>query len=87
MASVTAIGSEVIGECVEEIRIEVGRKILRMVLVCPGFSSEALSAFMGLSSGYVDGDGARYWRLICWLAVVTGEIKKPLLRQGLWRLT
>ena len=37
MASVMAIGSEVIGECVEEIRIEVGRKILRMVLVCPGF--------------------------------------------------
>ena len=33
MASVMAIGSEVIGECVEEIRIEVVRKILRMVLV------------------------------------------------------
>ena len=26
MASVMAIGSEVIGECVEEIRIEVGRR-------------------------------------------------------------
>ena len=34
MASVMAKGSEVIGECVEAIRIEVGRKILRIVLVC-----------------------------------------------------
>jgi len=37
MASVMAIKSEVIGECVEGIRIEVGRKILRMVLVCLEF--------------------------------------------------
>ena len=37
MASVMAIGSEVIGECVEGIRVEVRRKVLRMVLVCPGF--------------------------------------------------
>ena len=35
MASVMAIKSEVIGECVEEIRIEVGRKILREALACP----------------------------------------------------
>jgi len=34
MASVMAIESEVIGECVEGIRIEVGRKILRIALVC-----------------------------------------------------
>ena len=33
MASVMAIGSEVIGECVEGIRVEARR----MVLVCPGF--------------------------------------------------
>ena len=34
MVSVMAIGSEVIGECVEEIRVEVGRKILSEALVC-----------------------------------------------------
>ena len=34
MAFVMLIGSEVIGECVAEIRIEVLRKILRIVLVC-----------------------------------------------------
>jgi len=28
---------EVIGECVEAIRVEVGRKILRMALVCLEF--------------------------------------------------
>ena len=37
MASVMAIGSDVIGECIEGISVEVGRKILRMVLVCPEF--------------------------------------------------
>ena len=37
MASVMAIGSEVIGECVEGIRVEVSREVLRVVLVCPGF--------------------------------------------------
>ena len=37
MASVMATGSEVIGECVEGIRVEVGGKVLRVVLVCPGF--------------------------------------------------
>ena len=34
MASVMAKGSEANGECVEAIRIEVGRNILRMVLAC-----------------------------------------------------
>ena len=37
MVSVMAIGSEVFGECVEAIRIEVGRNILRETreaLVC-----------------------------------------------------
>ena len=48
MASVKAIGSEVAGECVEETRIEVGRKILRMALVCPGFFVFALSVLIGL---------------------------------------
>ena len=32
-----AIKSEVSSECIEEIRIEVGREILRLALVCPGF--------------------------------------------------
>ena len=48
MASVMAIGSEVIGECVEGIRVEVGGKVLRMVLVCPGFFGFALRVLMGL---------------------------------------
>ena len=78
MASVMLIGSEVIGECVAEIRIEVLRKILRMVLVClPVFAIKALSALMDLSQGCVDGEGARYWRLICGLIGVTEEIKSP----------
>jgi len=33
MASVMAIESEVIGECVEGIRVEVGRKMLGIVLL------------------------------------------------------
>ena len=37
MASVMAIESEVIGECVEEIKIEVGRKVAGMALVCHEF--------------------------------------------------
>ena len=32
-----ATGSQVIGEFVEGIRVEVRGKVLRMVLVCPGF--------------------------------------------------
>ena len=60
MASVMAIGSEVIGECVEVIRVEVRREVLRVVLVCPGFFDLALSASLGLLSGCVDGNGARY---------------------------
>ena len=34
MASVMAIESEVIGECVEAIRIEAERKVLRKTLMC-----------------------------------------------------
>ena len=37
MASVMAIESEVLGECVEETRIELERKILRVALACPEF--------------------------------------------------
>ena len=43
-----AIASEVIGECVEAIRIEVRAKVLKMVLVCPGFFGFALRVLMGL---------------------------------------
>ena len=46
--SVMATGSEVIGECVEEIKIEVVRKLLRIVLVClVVLRYKALSAWMG----------------------------------------
>ena len=64
MASAMAIGSEVIGECVEGIRVEVGGKVLRVVLVCPGFFGFALSVLLGLLSDCVNADGARYWGLI-----------------------
>ena len=37
MVSVMAIGSEVFGECVEAIRIEVVGKMLGIVLVCLEF--------------------------------------------------
>ena len=37
MASVMATGSEFIGECVEGIRVEVRREVLRVVMVCPEF--------------------------------------------------
>ena len=53
-----------IGECVEEIRIEVWRKILRIALACIEFMFDCLNALLVFSSGCVDGDGARYWRLI-----------------------
>ena len=59
MAFVMAIGSMIIGECVEGIRVEVRREVLRMVLVCPGFFGLALSASLGLLSGCVDGNVAR----------------------------
>ena len=48
MASVMAIGSEVIAECVEGIRVEVRAKVLKLVLVCPGFFGFALRGLMGL---------------------------------------
>ena len=75
MASVMAIGSEVVGECVEGIRVEVRREVLRVVLVCPGFFGLVLSALIGLLSGCVDGNDARYWRLFCWFMGVTEEKK------------
>ena len=49
-----AIGSEVIGEFVEGIRVEVRGNVLRMVLVCPGFIYLAFSASLGLLSSCVD---------------------------------
>ena len=32
--------------------------------------------------GYAEGEGARYWRLICWLMGVTEEIKSPYFCRG-----
>ena len=48
MASVMAIGSEVSSDCIERIRVEVRAKVLKMVLVCPGFFGFALRVLMGL---------------------------------------
>jgi hypothetical protein len=50
-----------------------------MVLVSPGFFGLALSASLGLLSGCVDGNGAKYWRLIdrSWRAFE--EIKTPAI--------
>ena len=77
MASAFATGSEVLGECVEGIRVEVRRKVLRMVLVCPGFIDLAFSASLALLSGCADCNGARYWWLNegSWRAIK--EIKSP----------
>ena len=77
MVSVIAIGSGVFGSYFEGIRVEVRREILRIDLVCPGFFGWALIASLGLLSGCVDGNGARYRVVICWLMVVVEE-KKPL---------
>ena len=60
MASVMAIGSEVIAECVERIRVEARREVLRIVLVCTGFFGFALSVLMGLLSDCVECNGARH---------------------------
>ena len=84
MASVIAIGSEVSSECIERIRVEVRAKVLKMVLVCPGFFGFVLSASLGLSSGSVNGNSARYWRLIYWFMGVTEEIKSPCGGRGFW---
>ena len=43
-----AIGSEFTSECAEGIRIEVRAKVMKMVLVCPGFFGFALRVLMGL---------------------------------------
>ena len=82
MASAMAIGSEVSSECIERIRIEVRAKVLRMVLVCPGFIDLALCASLALLSGCVDGGGARYWWLNegSWRAI--NEIKSPCKCRG-----
>ena len=77
MASVMAIEREVLISCVEETRIELERKILRVAWRVLSFWVDCDEALAGLSSGCVDGNGARYWRLVCWLIGVTEEIKSP----------
>ena len=59
MASVMAIGSEVVGECVAGIRIEVERKMFRIFGRVLSFWFDCLSVFWGLLSGCVDCNGAR----------------------------
>ena len=63
MASVIATWSEVVGECVERICVEVGRKMMSLVWYALIVLGEVLGALMELSSSCVDGNGARYWRL------------------------
>ena len=77
MASAMATGSQVIGECVEGIRVEVRREVFRLVLVCPGFFDLALIALLGLLPGCAECNGARYWRLIYGRWRVIEEIKSP----------
>jgi len=61
MASGMAIEREVIGECFEGIvRVEVSRKMLKYVFVCPGFFGFLLSNLLGPLSGCVECNGARY---------------------------
>ena len=82
MASVMATWSEVIAECVEEIRIEVVRTMLRGLWYVLWSRDKALSALLGLPSGCVDDDFARYWMLTCRLIGVTEEIKSPCSCRG-----
>ena len=77
-----AIKSEAGSEWIEETRIEVGRDILKLALVCPGIFALAVSAPLGLSSGCVDGNGARYWRLNEASLWDIEEIKSPCAGRG-----
>jgi len=69
------IKSGIIGECFEGIRVEVRREVLRVVLVCSGYSDWALSNSLCVISGCAEYNGAKYWRLICWFMVLAEEIK------------
>ena len=73
-----ATRSEVVGECVEGIRVEESRETLKMVLVCTAFFGLALSASFCLVSGSAECKGARYWRVNVVFLWDTKEIKKPL---------
>jgi len=77
MASVMATGSEVSSECIERIRAEVRAKVLKTVLVCPGFFGFALRILMGLLLGSADDSGARHWRLFDGYSRSIEEIKSP----------
>ena len=75
--------SEVDSECFDEIRVEVGRETLKMVLVCPGFFGLALRTSLGFLSVCVNGNGARYWRLNVGLLWDVEEIKAHAIPQKL----
>jgi len=47
MVSVMGMGSEVSSECIERIRVEVRREVLRVVLVCPGFFRFGVQCLIG----------------------------------------
>ena len=71
-----------IGECVEEIRIEVVRRMLRKLSCVLSFWVDLLKAWMGRQVVCVDGDGASYWMLICRLVDGIKEIKSPCCGRG-----
>ena len=81
MAAVTAIVGEGIGECVEGIKMEVRRKMLRELLAYVEFWFDGDGVLAGFSLGCVDGDGARCLMLICGLIGVTEEIRALLLQR------
>ena len=85
MTFVMAIGGEVIDECIEGIRVEVGRGLLRIVLVCPGFFGFGAQSLVGsVVRLRVYGDGDRYWRLNdgSWWSIQ--EMKMPCCGRGFW---
>ena len=82
MAFVMAIGSEVIGECVEGIRVEVRREVLRVVLVYPGSFPFGAQCLIG---SVVRLRGVQWCQVSeavwGWLRV-DEEIKSPCNRRG-----
>ena len=78
MASVMVIHVCCCGECVERIRVEVREKNMQACRwYVLQFRVDGLSARAHQYSGCVDGNGARYWRLICGFMRVIEEIKSP----------
>ena len=84
MAFVIVTVIEVIGECVEGLKVKVSREILKMVLVRPGFLGFALSGpSLDLLPDCVECNGVRYWRVDEPLLWDVEETKKHPRLQGL----